>query len=70
VPRWFSAWAGTTGSSPLGRIALLVTSTGAAFRHLAKLLKFMEYCEPKPADYSTMSDEELLDQLHKHGGTV
>ena len=31
-----------------------------AFRHLAVLLKFMEYCEPEPVDYSTMSDEELM----------
>lgn len=31
-----------------------------AFRHIAMLLKFMEYCEPKPLDYSLMSDEELL----------
>lgn len=30
-----------------------------AFRHLAVLLKFMEYCEPEPVDYSTMSDDEL-----------
>lgn len=36
-----------------------------AFRHLAVLIKFMEYCEPEPADYSTMSDEELLDRLAK-----
>ena len=32
-----------------------------AFRHLAVLLKFMDYCEPEPVDYSTMSDEELMD---------
>jgi hypothetical protein len=34
-----------------------------AFRHLAVLLKFMEYCEPEPVDYSTMSDEELLAKM-------
>ena len=33
-----------------------------AFRHLAVLLKFMEYCEPEPIDYSTMSDEELMER--------
>jgi hypothetical protein len=33
-----------------------------AFRHLAVLLKFMEYCEPEPVDYSTMSDEELMER--------
>jgi hypothetical protein len=33
-----------------------------AFRHLAVLLKFMEYCEPKQVDYSSMTDEELLDR--------
>jgi hypothetical protein len=31
-----------------------------AFRHLSVLLKFMEWCEPEPVDYSTMSDEELM----------
>jgi hypothetical protein len=30
-----------------------------AVRHLTVLLKLMEYCEPEPVDYSTMSDEEL-----------
>jgi hypothetical protein len=24
------------------------------------LLKFMEYCEPPPVDYSQMSDEQLM----------
>lgn len=38
-----------------------------AFRHIAMLLKFMEYCEPKPADYSLMSDEELLERAIKAG---
>lgn len=33
-----------------------------AFRHLAVLLKFMEYCEPEPVDYSTMSDDELMER--------
>lgn len=33
-----------------------------AFRHLSVLLKFMEYCEPEPIDYSTMSDEELMER--------
>jgi len=33
-----------------------------AFRHIAMLLKFMQYCEPQPIDYSTMSDEELIDR--------
>lgn len=31
-----------------------------AFRHIATILKFMEYCEPKPVDYSLMSDDELM----------
>lgn len=34
-----------------------------AFRHLSVLLKFMEYCEPEPVDYSAMTDEELLERL-------
>jgi hypothetical protein len=34
-----------------------------AFRHIATLLRFMEYCEPQPVDYSTMSDEELQERL-------
>lgn len=33
-----------------------------AFRHLSVLLKFMEWCEPEPVDYSTMSDEELMER--------
>lgn len=33
-----------------------------AFRHLAVLLKFMEYCEPEPVDYSTMSDDEVMER--------
>jgi hypothetical protein len=33
-----------------------------AVRHLAVLLKLMEYCEPEPVDYSTMSDEELMER--------
>jgi hypothetical protein len=32
------------------------------FYKLAVLLKFMEYCEPEPVDYSTMSDEELMER--------
>jgi len=36
-----------------------------AFRHIAVLLRFMESCEPQPVDYSTMSDEELLERLAK-----
>ncbi len=31
-----------------------------AFRHIAMLLKFMEYCEPEQVDYSLMSDDELI----------
>lgn len=34
-----------------------------AFRHLSVLLKFMDYCEPEPVDYSAMTDEELLERL-------
>lgn len=33
-----------------------------AFRHLSVLLQFMEYCEPEPVDYSTMSDDELMER--------
>lgn len=33
-----------------------------AFRHLSVLLKFMDYCEPEPVDYSSMSDEELMER--------
>jgi hypothetical protein len=38
-----------------------------AFRHLAVLLKFMEYCEPGPVDYSTTNDDELMDRATKAG---
>lgn len=38
-----------------------------AFRHLSVLLKFMDYCEPEPVDYSTMSDEELMDRAARMG---
>ena len=37
---------------------------GKAHRHIASILKLMEYCEntqPDKPDYSTMSDEELLE---------
>ncbi len=33
-----------------------------AVRHLTVLLKLMEYCEPEPVDYSTMSDDELMER--------
>jgi hypothetical protein len=33
-----------------------------AFRHIAVLLRFMEYFEPEPVDYSTMSDDELMER--------
>ncbi len=36
-----------------------------AFRHIAVLLRFMESCQPQPVDYSTMSDEELLERVNK-----
>ena len=38
-----------------------------AFRHLAVLLKFMEYCEPEPVDYSSMSDDELMERASTAG---
>jgi len=38
-----------------------------AFRHIAVLLRFMEYCEPQPVDYSTMSDEELMERVAAAG---
>jgi hypothetical protein len=41
-----------------------------AFRHIAVLLRFMEYCEPEPVDYSAMSDEELLDRARSAGFTT
>jgi hypothetical protein len=37
-----------------------------AYRHIASILRLMEYCEdaqPDKPDYSTMSDEELMDRL-------
>ncbi|MDA7937676.1 hypothetical protein N9B71_01310 [Pirellulales bacterium] len=37
-----------------------------AHRHIASILKLMEYCEstqPDKPDYSTMSDEELLERV-------
>ena len=37
-----------------------------AHRHIASILKLMEYCEstqPDKPDYSTMSDEELLEMM-------
>jgi hypothetical protein len=39
-----------------------------ALRYLAVLLKFMEYCEPEPVDYSAMSDAELVGRLAKVEG--
>ena len=41
-----------------------------AFRHIAMLIKLLEYCEPEPVDYTTMSDEDLVDRLQKHGQTA
>ena len=41
----------------------------ASARHLAVLLKFMEYCEPGPADYSLMRDEELMEKAMAAGLT-
>lgn len=38
-----------------------------AFRHIAVLLRFIEYCEPEPVDYSTMSNEVLCERLQKLG---
>jgi hypothetical protein len=34
----------------------------SAFRHIAVLIQFMEHCEPEPVDYSTMSDDELIER--------
>ena len=36
-----------------------------AYRHIASILRLMEYCEdtrPDKPDYSQMSDEELIDR--------
>ncbi len=33
-----------------------------AFRHIAVLLQFMEASQPQPVDYSTMSDDELMER--------
>jgi hypothetical protein len=33
-----------------------------AFRHIAVLLQLMEACQQQSVDYSTMSDEELLER--------
>jgi hypothetical protein len=38
-----------------------------AFRHIAVLLRFMEASQPQPVDYSTMSDEELLERAYRLG---
>ena len=40
-----------------------------AYRHIATILRLMQYCEdtqPNKPDYSQMSDEELLDLLNKN----
>jgi hypothetical protein len=34
----------------------------STLRHTSLSLKFMEYGEPEPVDYSTMSDEELMER--------
>ncbi len=37
-----------------------------AYRHIASIIRLMQHCEtsqPDTPDYSTMSDEELLDRL-------
>ncbi len=39
-----------------------------AYRHIATILRLMQYCEdtqPNKPDYSQMSDEELLDLLYQ-----
>ena len=39
-----------------------------AHRHIASILRLMEYCEdkqPEKPDYSTMSDEELLEKMSR-----
>ena len=39
-----------------------------AHRHIASILRLMEYCEEKQAekpDYSTISEEELLEKLNQ-----
>jgi hypothetical protein len=41
-----------------------------ALRHLAALLKFMEYCEPEPVDYAAMSEEELESAIWELGGPL
>ena len=41
-----------------------------AFRHIAVLIQFMEHCEPEPIDYSTMSDEELMERAIAAGLTA
>jgi hypothetical protein len=38
-----------------------------AFRHLAVLIQLMEYCKPNPVDYSTMSDDELMERAIRAG---
>jgi len=40
-----------------------------AFRHIAVLLRFMEACEPQPVNYSTMSDEDLMERAAAFGLT-
>ena len=39
-----------------------------AHRHIASILRLMEYCEdkqPEKPDYSMMSDEELLEKISR-----
>ena len=41
-----------------------------AYRHIASILRLMEYCEDSPpdkTDYSQMSDEELLTRWSSPG---
>jgi hypothetical protein len=51
----------------MGTIEMDVDAGGfRAYRHIASIIRLMQYCEKKvrdKPDYSTMSDEELLDRL-------
>ena len=45
----------------------LKRSSLPAFRHLAVLRTFMEYCEPEPIDYSSKSNDDLERAIQELG---
>lgn len=45
------------------------TGGHAAFRHLAAMVRLTQYCDQHRPDYSTMTDEELLERLARAEAT-